>query len=598
MALWTPGPGATDGNDTYVADSGGGYAFALAGNDTLTGAEGDDQLEGGLGDDSIDGGAGSNDYVSYFQSGGPITVNLALTGPQATGIDGLDTIVNVENIWGSFFSDTLTGNDGNNLIEGFGGNDTMDGGAGLDQVSYFNAGAGVTVNLSLTTAQDTGGEGIDTLSNFEDLYGSNFVDVLTGNGGDNRINGAGGNDRIDGGDGTDVLSGGDGDDTLIGGNGYDTADYFFAAAAVKVNLAATTPQATGGAGTDTLSGIEAILGSAFNDTLTGGNGDDQIEGAAGDDRLNGGAGMHDRASYFNAPGAVTVNLGISGPQNTVGDGTDTLTNFENIYGSRFGDTLTGSGAANDLSGDAGDDTLNGAGGNDTLNGGSGNDVMKVDSAGDVVNEAVGGGNDLVETKVSYTLTAGQEIETLVTAAPAATMALNLTGNEFANTIRGNAGINILTGGDGNDSLFSGSGNDHLNGGLGRDTLDPGTGSDVFDYTAVAESTGANRDVILGFRADGRDRINLPTVPTGIDANLTQGILRSASFDADLRAAVGATKLAAGHAVLFDPSNGDLNVAGHVYLVVDANGIAGYQPGKDYVFELVDPAGGPTADWFV
>jgi len=598
MGSWTPGPDATDGDDAYVADSGGGYAFALGGNDTLTGAAGDDQLEGGLGDDSIDGGAGTNDYVSYFQAGGGVTVSLAVTAPQDTGANGTDTIVNVENIWGSFFDDALTGDDGNNVIEGFGGSDTMNGGAGIDQVSYFNAGGGVTVSLAVAGAQDTGAEGIDTLLNFEDLYGSNFSDTLIGNSGDNRLNGASGNDRLEGGDGNDILSGGNDNDTLIGGNGYDTADYFFAFAGVKVNLAAATPQATGGAGTDTLSGIEGLLGSSFNDTLTGGIGNDQIEGAAGDDLLNGGAGTHDRVSYFNAPGAVTVSLGISGPQNTLGDGTDTLSNFENIYGSRFGDTLTGSGAANDLSGDAGDDTLNGAGGNDTLNGGAGNDVMKVDAAGDVVNEAVGGGNDLVETKVSYTLTAGQEIETLITAAPGATTALNLTGNEFGNTIRGNAGINVLTGGGGNDSLSSGAGNDHLNGGLGRDTLDPGTGSDVFDYTAVVESTGSNRDLILGFRAEGRDRINLPTVPTGIDATVTQGILRAASFDGDLRAAVGATKLAVGHAVLFDPSNGDLNVAGHVYLVVDANGIAGYQPGKDYVFELVDPTGTPTADWFV
>ncbi len=68
---------------------------------------------------------------------------------------------------------------------------------------------------------------------------------------------------------------------------------------------------------------------------------------------------------------MTVSLAIGTAQNTIGAGTDTLTNFENLTGSAFNDTLTGNTGANTLSGLAGNDTLNGGAGNDTLIGGGG-----------------------------------------------------------------------------------------------------------------------------------------------------------------------------------------------------------------------------------
>ena len=76
----------------------------------------------------------------------------------------------------------------------------------------------------------------------------------------------------------------------------------------------------------------------------------------------------------------------------------------------------------------------------------GNDTYYVDNAGDVVDEAAGGGSDRVLTSVSYTLTAGQEIEALSTTNNAGTGAINLTGNAFAQTITGNAGANVIDGG--------------------------------------------------------------------------------------------------------------------------------------------------------
>lgn len=99
---------------------------------------------------------------------------------------------------GSAGNDSLKGNDGDNWFRPQGGNDTVDGGGGIDRVVYDRATAAVAVNLGLTTAQNTGAEGTDTLINIENLRGSGFNDTLTGSGLGNNIQGRAGNDSIRG----------------------------------------------------------------------------------------------------------------------------------------------------------------------------------------------------------------------------------------------------------------------------------------------------------------------------------------------------------------------------------------------------------------
>ena len=111
-----------------------------------------------------------------------------------------------------------------------------------------------------------------------------------------------------------------------------------------------------------------LIGGAGNNTLIGGVGNDTLIGGAGNDTLDGGAGS-DTASYADATAGVTVSLAMTTAQNTVGAGTDTLTNIENLTGSNLNDTLTGNAGANILNGGTGNDTLNGGAGNDTLIGG-------------------------------------------------------------------------------------------------------------------------------------------------------------------------------------------------------------------------------------
>ena len=196
-------------------------------------------------------------------------------------------------------------------------------------------------------------------------------DSVTGNVAGNLLEGRDGADLLMGGLGNDTLIGGAGADTLDGGEGSDTAAYDGSAAAVTVNLGTST--ATGGdAQGDTFTSIENLSGSAHDDTLTGDAGDNVLEGRAGADVLDGGDGL-DTAAYTHSSGAVRVNL-LNGT-NTGGHAAgDTITNIENVSGSRYNDRLTGDTKANRLDGGSGHDRLTGGAGADVLVGGPGNDA--------------------------------------------------------------------------------------------------------------------------------------------------------------------------------------------------------------------------------
>lgn len=135
------------------------------------------------------------------------------------------------------------------------------------------------------------------------------------------------------------------------------------------------------------------------------------------------------------------------------------------------------------------------------------------------------------------------------------------------------------GGAGADIIFGGADNDFLRGGRGSDALTGGAGADTFIYRNAGESTGANYDILADFNP-ATDLIDLPGTVSGFDA-LRAGTLSDASFSQDLAAALA--NLGANRAAIFAPDAGDL--AGTVFLVVDGNGVAGYQEGEDYVFAL-------------
>jgi Ca2+-binding RTX toxin-like protein len=127
------------GSDTFVSIenlTGSGFSDFLGGDggdNLLSGLAGDDGLDGGAGNDTLDGGTG-NDTATYQDAADGVTVSLAITTAQDTHSVGLDTLVSIENLTGTAFDDTLTGDAGANLLSGATGNDTLEGGAGNDML--------------------------------------------------------------------------------------------------------------------------------------------------------------------------------------------------------------------------------------------------------------------------------------------------------------------------------------------------------------------------------------------------------------------------------------------------------------------------------
>jgi Ca2+-binding RTX toxin-like protein len=155
--------------------------------------------------------------------------------------------------------------------------------------------------------------------------------------------------------------------------------------------------------------------------------------------------------------------------------------------------------------------------------------------------------------------------------------------ETALVVNGSASPGNLKfwGGTLGDTLTGGSGDDWFWGGLGADTMTGGSGADTFMYQSIDQSTIGGVDMLVGFD-QAVDRIDLPTgVSVSGFAAPTAGTLNAGNLGNDLQA--GAGGLGAGQALLFDGNAGDLN--GHTFLLVDANGVAGYQVAGDFVFEL-------------
>jgi Ca2+-binding RTX toxin-like protein len=180
----------------------------------------------------------------------------------------------------------------------------------------------VTVSLAIAGAQNTVGAGSDTLTGFENLVGSSFNDVLTGNASANVLSGGAGDDTLDG---------GAGDDTLDGGAGTDTASYAAAASGVTVSLAVAAGAEHGGRWQrhpdrhrepHRLVVQRRLTGDAGANVLSGGAGTTRGR-RAGDDTWTVAPAPIRRA--MRGASGVTVNLAVAGAQNTVGAGNDTLT---------------------------------------------------------------------------------------------------------------------------------------------------------------------------------------------------------------------------------------------------------------------------------
>ncbi len=461
--------------------------------DEISGGLGDDYITGGVGADILDGGAGSN-TLNYSSSIDGVTVDLianTATGGHANG----DTISNFSHILGSSTgTNTLTGNAQTNTLTGGSLTDHITGGLGSDilhgqggvDVFHFN-------NIDIIPGEEIdGGDGYDyiyvendgvtdfsaaTIANMEDVYfratGIN-TDSTAVFSAENFILGGLSTGRITGNDAfgsDDVVQINMGIITSIDLRGLTFRDWAgsgLQSDRIKINGDASN---------------ETIHGTSQKDEIIGGDGNDFIWGGAQGDVLAGGGGTEDTLSYENSAAAVTVDIGA----NTASGGdasTDTISGFENLTGSGFGDTLKGSSLANTLRGNAGTDILWGYGGSDTLYGGDNDDTLHGGNdadtlLGDAGDDTLYGntGNDTLFGSIGNDiLNGGNQIDTLYGEADDDT----LNGGSGGDTLNGGSGLDTLNGDGGDDTLNGDADNDTLNGGAGSDTLYGGTGDDTLD----------------------------------------------------------------------------------------------------------------------
>lgn len=422
-------PGATSGNDTLTGTSGNDVIEGLGGNDTLNGGGGNDTICGGDGDDTIDGGLGTDTmfgdantgagdtvtFASLPTSGSPFAFNLVaslLTGSATASLSSptsteTDTFSGFENLTGSNTFDQLTGDGGPNVITGLASADLFIGGGSNDTLTDTTGGvsdqdtaqyldATGPISGSLTSNMVSGpGVGTDTLSGILGINGSPFDDTLVGDNANpspgttqNVLDGMGGNDLIEPLAGTDQIYGGD--TSFGGGPGTDTISYADDAA-VNADLAAGTAVTDTVTDEDHFTGIENVIGSANDDTITGNLGANVIDGLAGGDMLNGAGGI-DTASFASLAGALGVNVNLA-LGTAVGDGSDNLAAIENVTGSQQSDVIFGDGSANVLNGLAGNDNVDGQAGPDSLLLGGGTDIVgAADGEVDSI-DCTGGGPD-------------------------------------------------------------------------------------------------------------------------------------------------------------------------------------------------------------
>ncbi|WP_449219877.1 hypothetical protein [Tistrella mobilis] len=353
----------------------------------------------------------------------------------------------------------------------------VNGGAGVDTVSYAGSPEGVNASLAGTAGIGGYAEG-DRWTGFE---------VLIGSDGNDSLSGAAGNEVLQGGKGDDRLVGGRGADRLDGGEGHDTVDYSTATGALVIDLAGGRAYQDDAAG-DVLVSIEEVVGSNYGDTIAGtsgadilhgGGGDDVLKGGGSADTLDGGDGL-DIASYYHSTEAVVIDLGagrgLAGAE-ALGD---VYISIEGVNGSNFaGDTIAGSEMADVLQGYGGDDVLKGRGGADTLDGGAGFDVASYYHAtqGVIVDLALGrglSGNEAVgDVFISIEGVNGSNFA-----------GDSLSGTALSDTLRGYAGDDVLRGRG------------------GADTLDGGAGNDLASYYAATE--GVHIDLALGRGLSGAE----------------------------------------------------------------------------------------------
>ena len=468
--------------------------FGNSGNNVIDGVGGADIMIGGLGDDAYVVDNVGDQVVENVGEGRDsvyTTANYTLSSNVEVLIaqGGADLQLN-----GNALGNTIFGNNGNNVIDGVGGADTMIGGLGDDTYVVDNVLDQVTENP---------GEGRDavytsvnyTLSaNVEVLLAQGGADLqLNGNALANTVFGNSGNNVIDGSAGADLMLGGLGDDSYVVDNVLDQAienpgegrDAVYTSVNYTLSGNVEVLTAQGGAGLQ-------LNGNGLANTIFGNSGNNVIDGGAGADLMIGGLG-DDSYVVDNILDQVTENPGEGRDAVYTTVNYTLSSNVEVLIAQGSADLqLNGNALDNTIFGNSGNNVIDGIGGADIMIGGLGNDSYVVDNVLDKVTENPGEGRDAVYTTVNYTLSGN--VEVLIAQGNAD---LQLNGNTLDNTVFGNGGSNVIDGGAGADIMLGGLGDDSyvVDNVLDQVIENPGEGRDTI-YTTVNLTAPGNVEVLI------------------------------------------------------------------------------------------------------
>lgn len=433
-------------------------------NHSYYGHDGDDIIDGGAGLDVIDGGEGTD--IATFAS---LATAISVNGNDVTDADGnVETLVNIERIFGTHLDDTFTGTSsdedysgltGDDIFIGSLGNDIIDGGTGTDNLDYRNVASNLTFDLVNFVVTSIGGSSLRTdFTNIEELIGSSSAD--------------------------------------------DVINYTEETQDVTINLSAGTTSVnniqdftvSGIENAETGSGHDSFTGDDEDNHFQGHDGDDIFYASAGADTIDGGAGSDILNIDTSATGSINLDTEIISGFASEDIENDTITSIENVTQTGIGDvTITGNGEANTIITGAGSDTVYMGAGDDIVELGAGNDVVHYAEGNNQIDGGTGTDHfDISGFSSAVTLNLNELDDdgyaTLTTADGITTIKNieDVTGTADADNITGNDEVNHIIGGDGDDVL---------DGGRGLDVIDGGDGTDTATYVSLTAAISVNGDSV-------------------------------------------------------------------------------------------------------
>jgi len=524
------------GNQVVIAGAGYDYIVTGKGSDVICAGDGNDRVLAGRGTDRVYGGTG-DDTIQNIKgkdsSFGEDGNDSLQGGPSADAMDGGTGNDVVD---GSSDRDNLEGGSGDDVMLGGDGSDTIDGGDGTDEIHGGSGGEDMT-----------GGTGNDR------LYGDLLDDHMDGGAGDDLLIGGHGGDKISGGSGSDWIRGGPNGDTYSGGDGVDTISYadttpaFDSLSGVEVNLGSGAIQTPDG--TETASGVQNLLGSAFDDKIQGTGGSDGLDGGPGGDKLTGGGGGD---QLNGGPGNDSCDVTLGDKTTACGLGAvhetppDARPAGAYVYmdprGPDPGLYVLGH------QGSAGDDVLvTAANGLFSVTSRAGTAIARLAGSIDTCSALAAVVNcPAPSTALSFVTVwgdAGDDHLSLAGNYPS-TMTTVMDGGPGNDTLdgtpgddvlfSGQSGNDVLNGGDGSDALLAlGTGGDKLNGGNGNDQLvsddvcqghdyNGGAGFDIAGFARYKFQPKNGVRATLGGTASDPDRGNCIPSHLGTDLEILEG----------------------------------------------------------------------------